>query len=319
MAYITSLFSLLLIAGLITWSYTYRATEISWTEQVIRFTNSAINDCFEAQAREKVEEAYSKRSSPINTSPKDDSSKESKNKEIDPAEERRELVRDKIKETRGPKHTSRFLHLSILMGSNASTDDTMAKGALFLLKRLCHVLFQTQDFYDAMSTQGGFEGIDVDSFFKSTFETAKKGLDNTKSSANRVRPIKTAKDLANIVFQSPVEQYLLYKVLRGGGAAEVEAAGSYKSLLQYITLDKKPYLLNLYLAPRELLMALFNDEQVVSKVCEYRMELYHKLKKETGVKNDLQQQFQNEFTTFIPTEVPQAAINFHISLTKPSN
>ncbi len=310
MPYLLSLFSLLIIASIMTWSYTARSMDLIWNKQLILFTKRVQKQIFEDIQNEEALQNYTRR---LPLQQEIDKNQDEK-KENTKKERFITRIDSMQKEKRNQKACSKYLHIASLFDLSVTSDDTVSKAAFFLLKRLSAVLFAQQLFYQQMTTGPGFEGIDPETLLRSIVELGRK-MKETKKPFK----IQYPDDLANLSMSNHNEQYLLYKFLRGGGAGEVDAEGSYESLLKYIRFDKRNTILNVYLAPIPLLLALFNDVDVVERVCEYRHELYKKYNREREKKEELQREFQSQFSSLLPQEIDPSTIDFNISLTQPGD
>ena len=128
-----------------------------------------------------------------------------------------------------------------------------------------------------------------------------KGIDNLD---DKLKP-KTAADLANIPINDEELNILFYKMLLGapykdilknincllwrqpkeeadtdedsrelkGEAEEFNSPEGYYSLLDFITL-RPSNKIRLYLAPKDLLLSIFHDPEVVNQIIEERKQLY---------------------------------------------
>jgi len=88
------------------------------------------------------------------------------------------------------------------------------------------------------------------------------------------------------------------------------------SLLDFITLtaNKGPQI-HVYLAPREILFALFGDETIVREIQAMRKELYKDLDKENQA--ELSQTFKETFLLQRLPDVPEEILDFTVTGTRP--
>ncbi|MDB6081485.1 MAG: hypothetical protein JWO53_757, partial [Chlamydiia bacterium] len=132
-------------------------------------------------------------------------------------------------------------------------------------------------------------------------------------------------DLASLPLDNDLYQTVLYKMLKGNipqDLTDPPANGEYyKSLCDFIQISntKSPYIMSIYLAPRELLLALFQNEKTVKKVLAKRNEIHEALKekereeKKTGIKSD-NTPFRTEKSQILrDTVIKMLPLNFDIN------
>lgn len=211
-----------------------------------------------------------------------------------------------------------------------------------LTKRLIAILYQDQKFYqDAIKANPYI----VETLLDRIYQTAIQLPKNT---------ITRAPDLANLNLQDPELNLFLYKILNGTHTKEelakvqqqllapiatlVEERGEdesqdredsteeeyktptgYRSLLDFITM-KDATKIRIYLAPKELLLALYGDKDVVNEIIATRNQLYKaitsggtsQMKPEDATK-DFSLLFQNRALQ----EYDNSNLDFKVSKTNP--
>jgi len=129
-------------------------------------------------------------------------------------------------------------------------------------------------------------------------------------------PIKKARYLANIELSEAKDQDILFRILKGGAHDSI----SLDSLLPYISTTARTQLVSVYLAPQVLLLALFDDEEVVSDILSFRKDLYHRLRKDKDLqKNELEDEFRERFVRSLPSEIDPSFIDFRVSRSFPKD
>lgn len=106
-----------------------------------------------------------------------------------------------------------------------------------------------------------------------------------------------------------------YHILRGGRGEFINGhLCRLVALGKYINLNTCPAeILNVYLAPRPLLQALFQNESIVNEVISYRAGLWHTLRDKKCIdKRILEEQFRQKFLPYIPASIEAKYIGFRI-------
>jgi len=149
---------------------------------------------------------------------------------------------------------------------------------------------------------------------------------------NQRQKINKVKHLANLRLSDPTLQNFLAQMLKKVQTPESLAYQCptdqktpeyYPNLLDYLTVKgggMKPY--RVWLAPKALLQAIFQDEGVVEAILAEREQLYHELDKagkdqRDQLKKDMKMTLQSQFQNSLPSNMPQGIVNFDVSLTKP--
>lgn len=211
-----------------------------------------------------------------------------------------------------------------------------------LFKNLLDVLYQDQPFYRDLAAKRS-------SFVEEIIEELVLSIDEL---SREMKP-KTAADLANIRLPDPQLDKALYLMLRGASYMQIGApqqggqplgadnqeevepdttapedqklgeeemqehvsSKGYYSLLDFVTLSSPPKI-RVYLAPREVLMAIFLDPGTVDSVIQERSELHKQAKAGSDVK-ELGTKFKNEFERYKDPRIDEKSLDFSVSKTRP--
>ncbi len=186
-------------------------------------------------------------------------------------------IDDYLFQMRFPKKEERLPALNILplfhvkledISSLPGKDEACAK----LLKNLINTLYSGKKFYEELKK---INPELEDRFVQKLTDEANK---RKKSDLTRT------KDLATLELEDEHLSYLRYKIFRDSyyrywNRTEKLSTDSYYSLLEFITMAyDSSYLASIWLAPDPLLMAIFQDADVVRDVIETRQEIYGLLK-----------------------------------------
>lgn len=129
--------------------------------------------------------------------------------------------------------------------------------------------------------------------------------------------------LANLEFDNFEYSTILYRILKGGSVYFNESTYQFPTILQLVTLKKRPTILCLYLAPRAILNAITDSPKSVDAIIAIRAEIYKDLCKSGSgkptkeIKEPLQERFKTAALNYISQDIPSQYIDFSISKTAP--
>lgn len=129
-------------------------------------------------------------------------------------------------------------------------------------------------------------------------------------------------DLGCIALSTQNEQKVFYHILKGGrGELFRNHRCILESLTKYIDLHSGATgLVNLYLAPKKVLLALFGNKQTVDQVFEYRAGLWGRLREERNTtKKELEDDFRNEVEPLLLPGIDADQLDFHLFMVKPED
>lgn len=214
---------------------------------------------------------------------------------------------------------TRYLHIdSLIQRDEVALETEESKAAKSLLKQLIVTLYGTKTFF----LEAGMDTTKIDALVELMFR-------NAKELANK-NYLKDIKVLANVGLNNEIYQEVLYKMLKGTAVDQqnddplFKKANNYKSLCQFVRFQrriKNPAIMSVYLAPNELLVALFQDPDVVANILARRKEFFKKLQADTEKKiheEQLATDFANEFQSQIPVGIDKNLIDFKVSRTDPN-
>jgi hypothetical protein len=306
-------FGFMLIMSILTWSAVGRMSEET-------LVTASIVTSVERQATELTEKISSKSASTY----REYCEKEGKTLADDGEEEEGESEeQDRVKRPRSQKAKHRLttkLHIQALFTS----DDTGQKATQEkIFRNLLKELYSTQPLFTPQGNNDPY----VQQLFD---EVRQKAID-----VSLKMPMHNAATLANIELsghRKEEKQFILFLILKGGEGELFRGSRCYvHSLLPYVSMNKKDYCMSVYLAPLPLLMALFENVEVVKKVIESRNAMYAKIRKEkenptttvspSDDKKDLLETLSLEFKTLFEASLPSGIdpqyIDFKVSGTQP--
>lgn len=202
-----------------------------------------------------------------------------------------------------------YLHIADLFtGENPNITDGKGKAGFTILKNLLTHMYEGQTFFEeAKEAVPDFE----ERFLVNLFERAKDEQQTDQW-------IEEVADLASIELDDELQSYIRYKIFTGNKSLLVENsedAAGYFPLIQVTSMKKRHYLMSLWLAPKALLMALFQNPDIVQEVLEARRDIYYELGKDKSLKGAKEQELRLRFGIHIH-DVAQY-INFKVSRTRP--
>lgn len=189
-----------------------------------------------------------------------------------------------------------------------------------LLHNTTQIVYAKQEFFqNALQEQPNF----IESLWNEISLELGKKEENQK-------PIQNVTELANIKLQDPELQKVWVEMLPkkfepGSIGASCKGEGQPKELptiLDFLQTDNSYLNLRIQLLPRELLLALFQDETTVEHIIHERYELYKQVKNANKddrptVKAQATKQFTDHFKGALPPDFPPDKANFQITGTRP--
>jgi len=203
---------------------------------------------------------------------------------------------------------SRKAHLSLLISQDpAQLNDQNYKSSLIIFKNLLSILYAEAPFFKEAKEENPRLEDDL------IHAIVEKGYKDK---------IQSAEQLANLELDDELLQSVLFKMLVGSkkknDKATEQQVDGYYSLLSFLSFQKKAQAVSAYLAPQEILLAVFQNDQVVADIMEERMRVYKEITaSKTANQQLLTEQFQNKFKDQIPSDIDKNLIDFRISKTKP--
>lgn len=177
---------------------------------------------------------------------------------------------------------------------------------ILLAKLLIHQLYSDAPFF--IKAEEKYPDI-VDATLQSLMNAAEKLPKNQK--------ITNAADLASINLGDEQLNEFFYHILKGTVKIdEQDEAETYPSLIDYVSVENKPQV-RVYLAPHDLLMAIYGNEGLVKEVEEIRNSLYEKVKDESMTKEEATQEFEKQIGNKQREGIDEKTLNFWVSKTNP--
>lgn len=227
---------------------------------------------------------------------------------------------------RGSDTRTSYLHIRSLFkekGKTEAEESEKKKVAERLLTRLLTVLYKNQPFFEEAKQQEGHleEGVIQDMMAQGTHLAKKNGL-------------KYREDLATLELDNSLHQGVLYKILKGntpqasqdsiekGELPPLTSPENYYSLCDFIEIadTQRRTVMSVYLAPKELLEALFQNEETANDVLRKRMEVYEAVKAQKNTnKAEQGEEFREYVKRRLPADINPDIIDLEISSTNPLN
>lgn len=198
---------------------------------------------------------------------------------------------------------------------NASRVDGKGKVCFALLKNLLDALYSKQEFY--IRYQKANPNLHEDLILAM--------MDKAKEAAAGGIKLNRAKKLTKLELDDEILKEVRRKEFMGNKSVNDKQSSSlgYYPLYEFISVQQTSHLVSLWLAPKALLYAIFQNDETVNKLCELRDTLYNERRREKKNKDsktidDLQKQKLEEFfkshqTDFIDSQL----FDFATSSTKP--
>lgn len=225
------------------------------------------------------------------------------------------------------------LHSYLYIASLIQQPDTQpqetaeSKAAYTLLKSTIFALYKNKAFF----IEAEMDEAKVDNLLAMLFLNAKDlPIKNF---------VKSPESLANVPLNNKIYEGVLYKMLKGNTPPNAAADApfinpeNYKSLTHFIRFNKANSIISVYLAPVEILIALFKDPKIVEQVITARDEVFKEQQKEKSadkqtspnnvpVQNtdlDARKLAFEKFRDLIRDDIDKTLVDFNISLTNPDD
>ncbi len=280
-------YGLLLIFVLFCAAQWRSATDMAFMDTIAieRFTESR-NISIE-NLNEKSKDLYLKSRPKAPAAPKIVSSKVDSSKQADtnalPADddedneptEPADIPKDEPDKKISVEQGTRFLNVrDMFLGENPSITEGKGKACFTLLKNLLTAAYEGQDFFQEAKEQ--IPDIE-ERFLINLYEKAKE--------AQQEGPwIKTFKNLDQLHLDDEVQNELRYMAFNGNKSQHADAssdASGYFALTELVSVAKrKNTIMSLWKAPKPLLMALFQNPDVVQEVLETRREIFNEINRD---------------------------------------
>lgn len=241
--------------------------------------------------------------------------------------EKSEVKSGKTKEQNGKVDALKSINLTLF--ANAAKKDIGPDLQIheILLKRLIAVLYGDRPFFQEAEQR---RPDLIEELTAKIFEKLQEKVSENKG-------LRKVEKLANLQLDDPELELIFAKMLAPVQTPESFAAECaskeakpvkkryYPTLLDFVTFasgESKPY--RVWLMPKELLLAVYQDPQVVSELMETRKALYGEIRKadkeiRPRVIEQSSSEFRVKFQAYLPFDMPQPLFNFEASNTDPKN
>ncbi|NGX42100.1 MAG: hypothetical protein K940chlam7_00377 [Chlamydiae bacterium] len=141
------------------------------------------------------------------------------------------------------------------------------------------------------------------------------------------KKLKKTKEIATIDFGDAELNNVFTKMLKGSKPEDekderlptkrFKPSMGYYSLQDFITVQSNKLTVRVFLAPPQLLMAVYGNEDIVQQILETRCQLYLNVKNKALTPEQASQEFQSLFLNQRLPNVSESMLNFGVSLTYP--
>jgi hypothetical protein len=219
-------------------------------------------------------------------------------------------------EPKGGKHLKYQINFDLLLDKTKRENQQEAYlQTRELLKKLMEFLYGSHRFLQELKEK---RPTLIDELLDRIMQVADKEIYQGK--------IKRVGDLSTLQLEDPELQDLLYHVLKGSRdklkyAEEYREKEGYLSLTNFITVEDTNRLISVYLAPGEILMALYGDTTQVEEVFAIREDLFREREKrsqENGINAILSKKFADALSgrSFLGSK-ENLLLDFSVSGTNP--
>ena len=214
---------------------------------------------------------------------------------------------------RGGKHLCRFLNIGPLFFDEKDEDGEKKQTIRIVLKRLIQELYSNQEFY-----KEEHENLpDFDEIFINELISASKNQELLTGK----KKMKDVSDLGKYQLHDKGLDHFLYAIMRGDklrhNLTSRNGQYGYYSLANFVRANKSEKPLSVYLAPRPVLMALYQSQEIVDNIMETRNQICSTLSGDISQKEKLGLEFKNLFSGLLPDDIHTIELSFNVSSTKP--
>lgn len=294
-----------------------------WKNAETMIFTDAVASCYFQKTREETLSTLKTR---INNSYYKDKPKTASKEEIEEEDEEedsylpddRDPPDNMVIEPKGKR--SHLLNVSVLFyEKNNSTVGGKSKACFQLLTNLMDKLYSKQKFYK--KAQESYPNLH-EHLISSLMEGAKQELEE-----NSKKKWHTAEALSTIPVNDKELRKVIYEEFTGTKSVrdKEQTSSGYYPLWEFITLRNTPGLVSLWLAPKPVLYAIFQNDDTVAEFCQLRKDLSNerkkggkKAEKDMKILDDLHKQKLEEFFKSHSSEfVESQFFDFAVSGTQP--
>lgn len=210
-----------------------------------------------------------------------------------------------------PRCTS-FLHVDALFcEDDPDLVGGKAKTAFVLMKAYIKELYKDQEFYQqAKEEYPDLEEQMIRKWIQEAQELRRRSPKRGK--------LRTAEELLILDLEDPALMYVRYSMFVGKSRTKKQknSGDGYYSLSTCLSVKGSPKnVMSVWLAPRPLLMALFQNEEVVDQVLAWRSDTYHEITKDKSIETMKGKpgEFKSKFASYIDSSVQSEFIDWSVS------
>ncbi len=145
-------------------------------------------------------------------------------------------------------------------------------------------------------------------------------LDQLMKAAEKLpkgQTITTSADLASIELGNELLDNVFYHMLKGTvNIDEQDVAETYPSLINFVTVKNKTKV-RVFLAPHDILLAIYENPSLVKDIEEKRNDLYKRVKDESITKDEASKEFEEEFGNKQRHGIAENILDFRVTKTNP--
>lgn len=196
---------------------------------------------------------------------------------------------------------SRTLSISLLLHTHEGKEAEFQQQK-FIFERLISILYEGKTFYkNLLETMGDHApNLLIESLIRY---------------APQKKKWKRVSELSEIDLQNPQLNLSFFYMLKGNQGSSYE--DTYPSLLSFLTLNNRSKI-RVFLAPRQLLEALFSSTFIVDEIIETRNRMYYYLKNHPQESaQSYSQEFSSLFAHHLYPGVLITSVDFSVSRTRP--
>jgi hypothetical protein len=146
-----------------------------------------------------------------------------------------------------------------------------------------------------------------------------KGLINAAEKLPKGQTITSSADLASINLGDDLLNNTFTLMLKGTVEIdEQDEKGTYPPLTKFVTVKNK-LKVRIFLAPHDILMAIYDNPALVKEIEETRISLYKQVKDESITKEEASKEFESQFSGKQREGIDSKILDFRVSKTNPKD
>ncbi len=227
-------------------------------------------------------------------------------------EEKKKRPFSQKQENKTRKRLSRFLNIGLLLDPLSQEHNPKYEATKLLFARLLNALYEDTSFYQHAIQQYPHVESRLIQEMREAAITYKANF--LKSSSFKTQ------DIQKLTLKDPLLHDTIYRMLCGSKSTKKSISStleSYYSFTDFIKTNEGSTIAHVWLAPKPILTALFQNPKIVADICNARKGFYREARRDSSKILQLSKEFENMFKQYVPEDIRSLEISFSISTAEP--